>query len=103
MHTFYSQMSAPPHNNTYHHGTCVPTYKQRLESSAARAAYYAYWLHFATHFDFIGNTPNIHEIAASLPMCPSCGMGTGNFCNTCAGPLCNLCEDKNLPCPKCAA
>ena len=94
-------MNAMAHMETYHHGTYVPTHKQRLECPAARAAYYAYWLHFATHFDFIGDTLTIHDIATANPMCPVCGMGTGNFCDKCAGPLCNICENNALPCPNC--
>ena len=85
-----------------HHGTHVPTYQKRLECAVARAAYYAYWLHFATHPDFVYGNPTVEEVVAAQPMCQVCGIGTGNLCDECDSPLCNLCNNNSFPCPNCS-
>ena len=45
----------------------IPTLEQRRASRVASRAFYAYWL----------------SVGGNLPMCETCGLGTGNWCDTC--------------------
>ena len=82
----------------------IPSLAQRRASVPARIAYYAYWLGLAAQGGF-----------GQLPMCVSCGLGTGNWCDSCenagltftwggnrmfGSALCTVCDDL-IPCAVC--
>ena len=50
----------------------IPSLAERRASRVAALAYYAYWVSLANQGG--------HDI---LPMCKTCGLGTGNWCDKC--------------------
>ena len=80
----------------------IPSLAERRACGCARVAFYAYWI----------------SIGGDLPMCLTCGLGTGNWCDTCelhgeafewkgqpmvGKPLCTICEnDVNVVCVVCS-
>ena len=73
----------------------LPSLDERRASRVASLAFYAYWI-------FMGG-----DLQLGSPMCETCGLGTGNWCDTCenqgrtfkwkgqvmAGkPLCSICD-----------
>lgn len=81
----------------------VPTPKQRAEHASARIAYYAIWLEtaFVQVYQAQGIQSKV-QLSTFMRMCAGCGMGTGNYCDGCDGPMCSSCENE-VVCPTCGA
>ncbi len=71
--------------------------QDRMTNDALRAAFALMWR----------ETQRVHIVLYTerplmmLPDCRSCGLGTGNYCDRCTGPLCTACEEDTALCPEC--